>query len=447
MPEHAVIYCADCEAALETMHPHQTNADDDYVCEACHANYCECHDCYNTVRRDSRYRDGDGNPICEDCDENYRECADCGDRHNEEELTYLEAPETYVCDTCLDDNYEQCQACRQYAHRENAFAFADGGCLCTSCRENGNYTSCDACGELYHDDDTRYDEVSDEYYCVSCYAERQRTNASAIQCYSYKPDWEYLHTEREASREAENLFYFGIELEVENTSDGRHANTDTAATMRRLAPVVCKTDGSINNGFEIVFHPHTYQYATTEGKEAITNCLDELRKRHFSGHNFGGMHIHVSLDGFSRLHLVKFHQLFRNASALFTKLSQQKAEKLHQWADFANIGTAPGNNYSRYSALNYTAHTVEVRIFNSTIRADRFFKNLETVKAAIDYSKQSSLRELDDGHFLRFIMQNRSRYRNLAKFLVEKHEHVMAENAIDARIIRQVQKQLTRRAG
>lgn len=447
MPESVAVYCADCDTALDTVHPHLTNADDEYVCETCHEHYCECHDCYSTVSVNSAFRDDEGNPICADCAGHYRDCADCGDRHNEDDFTYIEHSRRHVCHTCLDDNYETCQNCQQHIHTDDAYALGDGGYICPTCSNDGNYSNCATCEDLYHDDRMCFDEDSDEYYCVSCYAERQRTNANAIQCYSYKPEWEYHHTDREALRQTHGLFYFGIELEVENTSDGRHANEETAATMKRLAPVVCKTDGSINNGFEIVFHPHTYQYATTEGKEAIENCLAELRNRRFSGHNFGGMHIHVSRDSFTRLHLVKFHQLFKNAQTLFTKLSQRKAEKLNQWASFANIGEMPGNNYSRYAALNYTAHTVEVRIFNSTIRTERFFKNLEVVKAAIDYAKQSSLRELDDTHFLRYIMQNRSLYRNLSRFLVEKHEHIITANAIDARIIRHVQKQLTRRAG
>lgn len=447
MPESVAVCCADCDTVLETVHPHLTNADDDYICESCHENYCECHDCFSTVRTDTEYRDDDDNPICADCDHHYNTCHDCGDRHNEDNLTYLEPDGRCLCETCLSENYERCDGCGHYVHNDNSHTLAESGIICDACYEYGSFTRCDACQELYHDEDTRHDEVADAYYCVSCYAERIRANANAIQCYSYKPEWEYHHAEREAAMRTNDLFYFGVELEVENTSEQRHANEETAATMNRLAPLICKADGSINNGFEMVFHPHTYLYATSEGKAAIENCLAELRKRNFSGHNFGGMHIHVSRDSFTRLHLVKFHMLFKNAYTLFTKLSQRKAEKLNQWASFANIGDTPGTNYSRYAALNYTENTVEVRIFNSTIRTERFFKNLEVVKAAIDYTKQCSLRELDDAHFLRFIMQNRSRYRNLSRFLVEKHERIITASAIDARIVRQVQKQLTRRAG
>ncbi len=443
-PETAHL-CADCETPLDESAPHYLNDNDESVCDACAEYYCDCADCGHTIRRDSGYCDNDGNPVCADCAEHYRDCDDCGDRHHTDNLTRLEYLDRCVCESCLDDNYQTCDRCGNYVHDEDALSLAEGGYICQGCYEYGGYDRCASCGDLYRSDVLHYDDASDEVYCLPCYEERAGSDRD-ICCYSYKPEWDYCLTDREENSTA-LPFYLGVELEVENTSEGQHRNDETARAVKNLAPVICKADGSISNGFEIVFHPQTYRYATTDGRQAIENCLRLLRERHFSGHNYGGMHIHVSFDAFTRLHLVKFHRLFKNAADLFTNLSQRKQEKLDQWASFAFIGDEPNRNIRRYSALNYTSDTVEVRIFNSTIRTDRFFKNLETVKAAVDYSKQGGIRDMEAGHFLRFVMDNRAQYRNLAAFLVEKHAYIMTANAINSRIVRQVEKQIMRRAG
>jgi len=286
----------------------------------------------------------------------------------------------------------------------------------------------------------------DEDFCDDCFRARQGDVDRLIHQYAYKPPWIYHRSRLDGRRHEVDSFFLGVELEVENTSNGVYDNNDTARAVKELVPAVCKQDGSISNGFEIVFHPQTYAYATDEGRQGIENCLRELRQRRFSGHNYGGMHVHVSLSAFSRLHLYKFHQLFRSARTLFAAISQRKPEKLEQWSTF-NIPANPNCNVDRYCALNYTRHTVEVRIFNSTIRTDRFFKNIETVKAAIDFSKHSSLREMDAHNFLGFVMQNRGRYRNLATFLVEKCVHSLDDVAVDVRVVQQVQKRIMRRAG
>lgn len=110
------------------------------------------------------------------------------------------------------------------------------------------------------------------------------------------------------------------------------------------------------------------------------------------------------------------------------------------------MGDIPGSQAIRYSALNYTRETVEVRIFNSTVRTDRFFKNLEAVKAALDFSKQYGIQDMVPANFLRFIMDNRGMYKNLVNFLVEHSEGSLRAANVDAKAIQQVQKRLSRMA-
>ena len=439
------IECADCGVVLEQNTPLHRNDHDDAICADCSENYTSCADCGEIISRESEYHDEQGEPICESCGEHYSTCGDCSAILHEDNGAWIASADMLVCNSCLDDRYYRCEDCGRYVSEDDSYGLGSGGRICNTCYERGDYGRCCDCGDLYRTSDLNYDE--DEDYCDDCFRIRQSDVDRAIHPYAYKPPWIY-HRSRHDGRLCEaDSFFLGIELEVENTSGGQYENHDTARMIKEAAPVVCKQDGSINNGFEIVFHPQTYAYATDEGRERIEDCLRILRQRRFSGHNYGGMHVHVSLCAFSRLHLYKFHQLFRSARNLFAAISQRKPEKLEQWAAFGNMPEIPNCNVDRYSALNYTRHTVEVRIFNSTIRTDRFYKNMEAVKAAIDYSKQCGLQELDAEKFLAFVMRNRGVYRNLATFLVEKCVQTLSDVAVDVRVVRQVQKRIMRRAG
>lgn len=440
------IHCNDCDRILGDTSHFLVNADFEYVCDECAVQYCDCADCECRIRVDSPFKDDHGNPVCESCGGHYHACDRCESVGHDDEIYYLDRYGIYVCDSCINEHYERCDTCDQYVREEDSYVLAGGGHICNGCFERGDYSSCASCGDIYSSSELNYDENSENDYCNHCYSERGSQSERIIHCYSYKPNWQYHITKQEKQRNGYQAFYLGIELEVQNTSDGVISNENAAMAVTETAPVICKYDGSITNGFEIVFHPQTYQYAVTEGKRHLENCLSELRSLRFSGHNYGGMHVHVSLAAFTRLHLVKFHLLFKNASGLLTRLSQRKLDKLDQWASFANMANSPGQSCERYAALNYTNNTVEVRIFNSTLRTNRFFKNLEVVKAAVDYSKFASLGELDSTHFLRHIMRNRAIYRNLAGFLVEKHE-TLTTAASGERVVREVQKQFLRRAG
>ena len=444
MNEDDVIECADCGAILEHDDSNHENDDGERVCASCASAYVPCADCGETVPRESEHCNENGHPICESCAEHYFTCVDCDRTIHDENGTWIAGIDALVCRSCLDERYYRCEDCGRYVTEDDSHGLGSGGRICRNCYERGDYNRCCDCGDTYHTSDLNYDE--DEDYCDDCFQIRQNDVDRAIHQYAYKPRWIYHRSRFDRVRKDTDSFFLGVELEVENTSGGLYDNNDTAHTLKELASIVCKQDGSINNGFEIVFHPQTYAYSVNDGRKEVEDCLHTLRQRRFSGHNYGGMHVHVSLCAFSRLHLYKFHQLFRNARTLFTAISQRKLEKLEQWATFT-MPEIPNCNVERYSALNYTRHTVEVRIFNSTIRTDRFYKNLETVKAAIDYSKQCSLRELDAHNFLSFVMLNRGVYRNLATFLVEKCVNNLSDVAVDVRVVRQVQKRIMRHAG
>ena len=61
------------------------------------------------------YEDNEFDIVCEDCYEGDR-CEDCGRPMSNEEGTYIEGIQGYVCDCCLEDNYSYCEHCEEYVH-------------------------------------------------------------------------------------------------------------------------------------------------------------------------------------------------------------------------------------------------------------------------------------------------------------------------------------------
>lgn len=436
--------CHDCGCELDPDVDHPNNTDGNRVCEDCANSYFVCDDCGKVVNKDESHDTASGDCVCEFCyEDHYLICEHCGEVANNDRATWIERLEINVCNDCLGAHYFCCNGCGDYIRNGNGINLDNGGAICYRCYGNGDYAACDDCGGVNPFD--CMNRTENGYYCEECYSNHDDNRI--IHEYNYSPDWIKHQTARDraANPTIRNRFFLGVELEVENKA-GRRGNESVAADVINTVPAICKDDSSIHDGFEIVFHPQTYDYATTEGKEAIDSMLDLLRNNGFAGHNYGGMHVHISYGAFTQLHAYKFHRLFYQCAELFTVISQRKVDNLNSWGSFSNMGNRPGQQLNRYSALNYTGETVEVRIFNSTIRTDRFFKNLEAVKAALDFSKQYGILDMEPAKFLRFIMDNRHAYKNLVTFLVEHSEGSLKAANVDAKAIKQVQKRLSRMA-
>jgi hypothetical protein len=57
------------------------------------------------------------------------------------------------------------------------------------------------------------------------------------------------------------------------------------------------------------------------------------------------------------------------------------------------------------------------------MRKDRILKNLEFVKATIDFTRDRSYRELSAGRFLEFVKANRKEFPNLDEYLSSRAFH------------------------
>jgi hypothetical protein len=144
---------------------------------------------------------------------------------------------------------------------------------------------------------------------------------------------------------------------------------------------------------------------------------------------------------------------------LFRLLSQRRASDLEHWANQRRWSVKENwhrSSTQRYSAVNLQQRTAEVRIFRGNMREERIRKAVESVIAAVEFSREraarlnnESLREVWrsnlDKSFIRWAMEREGIYRNLAAYLreigavrssdVQPGQTVSAANAVEMAVV------------
>lgn len=153
---HAPI-CIECGEAHNNSENINHCTSDKYVCEGCGCVVDE---------DDAIYIHGDY--YCRDC---AHCCAHCGDWELEEDMTWVESENSWVCECCRDNHYCYCDECREY-HRDYHTQYLERYeiTVCDDCIEN-NFFACAECGDYCRDEDVRYDEDDGYYYCEDCWEE------------------------------------------------------------------------------------------------------------------------------------------------------------------------------------------------------------------------------------------------------------------------------------
>jgi L-rhamnose mutarotase len=387
----------------------------------------ECADC-STELTSEDYVDNNGDPICEDCDEHYYTCSGCSDVNHSDD-TYFVHDDPW-CSSCYHDRFSICDDCDETNNSDdmNTVQGRSGGDrhVCNSCRRD--YYWCSNCDEYVHEDNYAGNDLCNG--CADDVDEDDDEEEQIIKGYSYKPRPIFFKIS-----DTDNVF-LGIELEVERgDSSTRH---DDMAHMIDRDFLYFKTDGSLDNGFEIVTHPMTISYVRKH-KNVWAEILNILRSNKYRSYDTKtcGMHIHISKNAFTTWHLYRFMKFFVDNADFVSKISQRKIANLDRWAALTDKPNTSQEEYSkdmlmykakkkkgnnnRYLAVNLqNSNSVEVRIFRGTLNDSSFFKNIEFVQALFDYTKSISEADMSLKTFLSFIKDN-NEYPYLRKFIADKN--------------------------
>jgi hypothetical protein len=340
--------------------------------------------------------------VCEGCGNTY--AGGHGryyENHTTVRLTNIEG--NLRCQTCvstdlternldLHDDFGTCNNCNTYEQHDNLHWFNDET-YCENCYDSNVYR-CDDCNYLCWE--------GNEHECES-----RRERSYLIHEYGYKPRPEFF------GANPRTRLYFGLEIEVENTNTDKTLHDQASLVVEKLgARVYLKEDGSLNDGFEIVTHPHSLDAWQNDFQWGVFRSFRESGLRAWDTDTCG-LHIHVSRNAFGKpydypttraesilsrqQHEVKFMKLFYDNERQICRIAGRSGssyanfrDKGHlidkvKWYDgMPNMESRGG----RGAAINtQNENTLEVRVFKGSIQPHRLLSAIELVHAGVEYTR------------------------------------------------------------
>ena len=354
----------------------------------------------------------------------------------------IEVNGDYYCDSCASF----CEDCQEAYLPDGGWRANNS--YCDSCMEN--YYHCDNCGHLVHSDDTHsvssdiwcdgclqdahYCEGCDEYYRNPC---RSCNGSEFLDDYSWKPEPDFFTQPN--SLEAYSRYdlrtlgltsemFYGLEIEIESRDGDIKEGLRLAS--EHFGPVAYfKRDGSLENGFEIVTHPMSYEFAVSVDW-TILKRLASMGFRSWDTKTCG-IHIHISRKGFKdRSHLWRFAYLINTSERQCVAIAGRSSL---QWSTFAGQKEKAGKvilgkdyNPDRYTAVNLcNRETVEIRMFKGTLKPERVLADIQFIASIVEYTRDVTIPDITVGAltwdtYRIFMDENQEKYKHIHNLMVEK---------------------------
>ena len=356
-------------------------------------------------------------------------CDRCGAAHPLEDRFMV--GEDQLCPDCASNYTILCDECGRRIYIDDDEG-DDSYALCRDCRER-YYTCCDRCGTLVHNDHVY--EYDDEYLCRDCYDDA--CSGGPIHEYDYVPELIF---------HGKGLRRFGVELEIDEGGKSRaNANRLLEIANRDAVNLYVKSDGSLDDGLELVTHPMTLEYHLQEMPWA--EVLSEAKRLNYRSHSAStcGLHVHISRMAFGCTYetqaeciarLVFFVEKFWPELLRFSRRTQGQ---LNRWAARYGYKEQPmeildhakkGYHGGRYTCVNLTNQdTIEFRMFRGTLKSNTLIATLQLVDRICDVAIYLSDDELKALSWTTFVSGCQAP--ELVRYLKERrlyvNEPVMAE--------------------
>ena len=418
------------------INPQVTEQAEELVCSVCDEISEE-----STNRTMPTTNEYNGENICEVCyDNEYITCPSCT------EVTHLDdtragTDDTLYCDRCWNEHFTYCAYCDEPEQRDHVYHSNENGLICRDCVNNGEFDICPRCNDAVHYESTERDEFGDSY-CFGCIDNHK---PDTIHSYSYRPAplfHRVIAEENITSMNDGGETHFGIELEIDSKEHIPNKETLAGDIAGKETDFYCKSDSSLDYGFEIVSHPVTFEYFK-KNKEKFQKVLKDSQEFGFRSHDAGtcGMHVHVSKDGISNLQLFKIMDFIFSNPSFIRVISNRTASQLETWAsvDIARLvgGMEPEEKVQKLSnlakrksgggrvAINIqNEKTVEFRIFRGTLNWKTYQKNIQFVHSVVEFTKNNGLRNFLKENtlpaYLDFLANNQNEYQELCLFIFNR---------------------------
>lgn len=375
--------------------------------------------------------------LCDNCNTQY---ASISNRYWRQSYTLSQSAFTTTiniegevhCESCQrefwDENNEsdffECECCETHTHYDNS-GWWSGTRYCNNCIESNVY-NCNDCGN------DRWD--GDDHYCEN---DEDDNDESLIHSYSYKPSPFFFGSGK---------YHFGFELEVEARGNGLY---DGASLVQDAlgGHAYLKEDGSLNDGFEIVTHPHTLE---TYHREFDWNILEGLKQKGYRSWNTStcGLHVHVSRTAFGdgnpwsynipsaqrsqlilkkQSHELRFMKLIYDNQRQVERISGRTSTRYASFGDKGQLVQKVKRGIQengRFSAINTeNDDTIEVRVFKGSLRKERVLSAIEFVHASVEYTRDIKVTSKNHAlswlKFTGYVATNAELYPNLVTIMSE----------------------------
>lgn len=354
--------------------------------------------------------------------EEERICTHCGEVMAEDEGTIV--GEELLCDECVDDCCITCDCCGETIWTEECVT-DDNTYLCQECFDN-HYNRCESCERIIHNDCTCW--RNNLSYYEGCFDDFE----DEIEDYSYKPDPIFY---------GDSYLYFGVELEVgKGGKDGENARTLKDMANYRHEHIYIKSDGSLDDGFEIVSHPMTLNYHMNEmdWESVLRKAVNMGYRSHQT--DTCGLHIHVNRDAFDENQAEQEEVISRilffiekNWNEIF-RFSRRNEYNMNRWSarygyeksgkEILQKAKDTGNRYVAVNLRNY--HTIEFRLFRGTLKLNTFIATLQLVSEICRVALLFSEEDIDKMSWSVFV-RDMNHYPELVQYLKERQLYINEE--------------------
>ena len=297
-----------------------------------------------------------------------------------------------------------CNYCGRIFTDDHLSEADDGNYFCDDCIDCTTF--CEECGTRIHISEVFRDE-DDSRLCESCYDDQSnaaRNRNKYIQDYSYKPSPDFFYHDNDSAytptaHKELPVAYFGVELEIDqrgsrDTEDpeylAKHYSTEVEGFTDHF---YIKYDGSLNNGMEIVSHPHTY--SSHYHLDLWKRIMQIARSNGYTSHDACscGLHFHISRNSLGRTRQEQddtAYKMVLMAEVMwedFVRFSRRTSfsycHKHNVWVksdSFDKFKDKTRGNMSRHNAVNLSnTSTVEFRLIRGTINYNTFIASLQFV--------------------------------------------------------------------
>ena len=290
---------------------------------------------------------------------------------------------------------------------------------------NGETSVCDVCVDNY-----AWSEYQDTYISQEDYDREQEDDGENSQ---YDGVYDYMHKVEDDlgklkmpyEKHGKDTIYYGVELEIERRKSCPPDISEMINEDVLYGFAQCKSDGSLDNGFEITTTPATFKKQKEQWEHFFNNtmCMENLK-----GWNTdtAGLHVHISRSALRLTEIGKI-LVFINDDVNSSFITQIAGRDSTQWAKKSRKRIKDCMSSSeKYEAINMAhAHTIELRIFKSNISRNGFYRVLEFVDSLVHFCKNyTGLTGLSLHYktYLRFLdnQEIKAQYPNLNAWLIRK---------------------------